>query len=406
MGGLLDKANAVKDTEISEEEPVPVKAETKTAEAPQPVASKPNSPTPSGSPDTAMKLSLGGWVIILLGAILSLQGGAWGFIVVSIVLILGIGAIVQADRMRGGLNKPKLYASVVAALLISTLPYAAVMLVPTNASMAITEVSLNEDSNELSFKVRGTMSSVDVSIEADGVEVWTDSGDISNDLKKFTVSLSDIFSGNGENYAGSSGVEYVIKGVGSNDKTNELLIPSRFVTREAQDVGVRITALQDSQDAEEYVGITMETLIGLLNPSEDAEDGGGFSAVALRPMDADYTVNFKVTGGTSWDESTITVDGNLATWTPQGPGTGSASTDGWFGLSGSGTDNAGVPYLDKSEFYEGEGCYTFTAEIVNVLGDQTTFTSEYSWNINLDSGQRDSNNNPTTQKGYGIGDTC
>ena len=119
MGGLLDKANAVKDTEISEEEPVPVKAETKTAEAPQPVASKPNSPTPSGSPDTAMKLSLGGWVIILLGAILSLQGGAWGFIVVSIVLILGIGAIVQADRMRGGLNKPKLYASVGVALLLS-----------------------------------------------------------------------------------------------------------------------------------------------------------------------------------------------------------------------------------------------------------------------------------------------
>ncbi len=403
MGGLLDKANAVKDGETDETSPAPVKAEVKTSTAPEPVVGLTSkASTPSGNPDTAMKLSLGGWVIILLGAILSLQGGAWGFIVVSIVLVLGIGAIVQADRMRGGLNKPKLYASVVAALLISTLPYAAVMLVPTNASMAITEVSLDEDSNELSFKVRGTMSSVDVSIEADGVEVWTDSGDISNDLKKFTVSLSDIFSGNGEDYAGNSGVEYIIKGVGSNDKTNELLIPSRFVTREAQDVGVRITALQDSQDAEEYVGITMETLIGLLNPSEDAEDGGGFSAVGLRPMDADYTVNFKVTGGSSWDESTITVDGNLATWDPQGPGTGSASTDGWFGLSGSGTDNAGVPYLDKSEFYDGDGCYTFTAEIVNVLGDQTTFTSEYSWNINLESG----NGEQSQDKGYGIGDTC
>jgi hypothetical protein len=113
------------------------------------------------------------------------------------------------------------------------------------------------------------MSSVDVSIEADGVAVWNDSGDISNDLKKFTVSLSDIFSGNGEDYAGNSGVEYIIKGVGSNDKTNELLIPSRFVTREAQDVGMRITALQNSQNADEYVGITMEALIGLLNFLED-----------------------------------------------------------------------------------------------------------------------------------------
>ena len=402
MGGLLDKANAVKDAEIVEESPAPVKADAKAEGAPKPVvANSTPAASPAGNPDTAMKLNLGGWVVILLGAILSLQGGAWGFLVVSVVLILGIGAIVQADRMRGGLNKPKLYASVVAALLISTLPYAAVMLVPTNASMAITEVSLDEDSNELSFKVRGTMSSVDVSIEADGVEVWTDSGDISNDLKKFTVSLSDIFSGNGENYAGNSGVEYVIKGVGSNDKTNELLIPSRFVTREAQDVGMRITALQNSQNADEYVGITMEALIGLLAPSDDAEDGGGFSAVGLRPMDADYTVNFKVTGGSSWEESTITVNGNLATWAPQGSGTGSASTDGWFGLSGSGT-HASVPYLDKSEFYNGDGCYTFTAEIVNVLGDQATFTSEYSWNINLESG----NGEQSIEKGYGIGSTC
>ncbi len=254
MGGLLDKANAVKDAEIDTEEPTPVKSEAKTVDAPKPVASKiESSSTPSlgGNPDTAMKLNLGGWVIILIGAILSLQGGAWGFLAVSVVLVLGIGAIVQADRMRGGLNKPKLYASIGVALLIASGPYAVVMLFPTNASMAITEVSLDEDSNELSFKVRGTMSSVDVSIEADGVEVWADSGDINNDLKKFTVSLSDIFSGNGEDYAGNSGVEYIIKGVGSNDKSNELLIPSRFVTREAQDVGMRITALQDSQNADE-----------------------------------------------------------------------------------------------------------------------------------------------------------
>ena len=127
MGGLLDKANAVKDAEIDTEEPTPVKSEAKTVDAPKPVASKiESSSTPSlgGNPDTAMKLNLGGWVIILIGAILSLQGGAWGFIVVSIVLVLGIGAIVQADRMRGGLNKPKLYASIGVALLIASGPYA------------------------------------------------------------------------------------------------------------------------------------------------------------------------------------------------------------------------------------------------------------------------------------------
>ena len=347
MGGLLDKANAAKDSE-TEPKPVAVKA------AAEPAPSTSTTSNAAGGPDSATKMSLAGWVIILLGAILSLQGGAWGFIVVTVVLVLGIGAIVQAERMRGSINQVKLGASVVVALLIATTPYAAVMLVPTNASMAISEVELNEETNELSFKVRGTMSSVDVSIEADGVEMWTDSGDVSNDMKKFKVPLADFFAGNGEDYAGNEVVDYVIKGVGSNGQEGEIKIPTRFTTREAQDAGVRIAELHDSNDADEYVGITIEVLVGLLGPNEEAEDGGGFSAVGLRPMSADYQVQVTVSGGDTWTESLISVDGDMATWSPQSGGTGSASTAGWFGLTGSGTDNAGVFYLDKSEFYEQE----------------------------------------------------
>lgn len=407
MGGLLDKANATKDADADEKaaEPEPVVVASTSADPPAHKTGSASSP--AGSPDAATKINLAGWVIILLGAILSLQGGAWGFAVVAVVLVVGIGAIVQADRMQGSVNKPKLYGSVIVALLIATTPYAAVMLVPTNASMAISEVELDEDTDELSFKVRGTMSSVDVSIEADGVEMWSSSGDVSNDMKKFKVSLSEFFAGNGENYAGNEAVEYVIKGEGSNGQTGEINIPSRFTTREAQNAGVRIAELHDSNDAEEYVGITMEILVGLLGPNEDAENGGGFSAVGLRPMNADYEVQVSVSGeGESWSESLISVNGDMATWAPQSGGSGSGSTAGWFGLTGSGTDNAGVFYLDKGEFYGGQGCYTFTVDITNTLGDQTVFTSEYSWDIDLTSGERDDNNNPTTSKGEGVGATC
>ncbi len=406
MGGLLDKANATKDTDDAKvAEPEPVVAAATSADPP--AHKKAGAPASAGAPDTATKVNLAGWVIILLGAILSLQGGAWGFAVVAVVLVAGIGAIVQADRMRGSVNKPKLYGSIIVALLIATTPYAAVMLVPTNASMAISEVELDEETNELSFKVRGTMSSVDVSIEADGVEMWSGSGDVSNDMKKFKVPLSEFFAGNGENYAGNEAVEYVIKGEGSNGQTGEINIPSRFTTREAQNAGVRIAELHDSNDAEEYVGITMEILVGLLGPNEDAENGGGFSAVGLRPMKADYQVQVSVSGeGESWSESLISVDGDMATWAPQSGGSGSGSTAGWFGLTGSGTDNSGVFYLDKNEFYAGQGCYTFTVDITNTLGDQTVFTSEYSWDIDLTSGERDDNNNPTTAKGEGVGATC
>ena len=71
---------------------------------------------------------------------------------------------------------------------------------------------------------------------------------------------------------------------------------------------------------------------------------------------------------------------------------------------GSGTDNAGVYYLDKSEFYDGPNCYTFTVDITNALGDQTVFSSEYSWNIDLSSGDQQAE--PTVAKGDGVGTTC
>ena len=403
MSGLLDKASAVKKAEAAEAEPkkskqvegkaIEMKADGKI----RAIAGEPPS-------QAAMQISLAGWVIILIGAILSLQGGSWGFIVVSVVLVIGIGAIVYADRMRGSVSTPKLAASIIVAVLIATTPYAAVTLVPTNASMAIGDIELNEDTNELSFKVRGTMSSVDVAIEADGTEVWTGSGDVNNDMKKFRVSLSDLFSGNGEDYAGNEVVEYVIVGESSSGNTDERPIPSRFTTREAQNAGVRIAELHDSNDADDYVGITIEILVGLLGPTESAENGGGFSAVGLRPMEADYTVNVQVTGGESWSENEITVDGDQATWTPNSGGTVSGSTAGWFGLTGSGTDNSGVYYLDKSEFYDSPGCYTFTVDIVNELGEQATFSSEYSWNIDLSSGDQQAS--PTVPKGEGVGQTC
>ena len=403
MGGLLDKANAAKEPETeAAAEPAPVKAAAPTTSTQ--VGSLLPTSDASGSPDVATKISLAGWVIILLGAILSLQGGAWGLAVVAFVLVVGIGAIVQAERMTGSINQVKLGASIVVALLIATTPYAAVMLVPTNASMAISEVELNEDTNELSFKVRGTMSSVDVSIEADGVEMWTDSGDVSNDMKKFKVPLADFFAGNGEDYAGNEAVEYVIKGVGSNGQEGEIKIPTRFTTREAQNAGVRIAELHDSNDADEYVGITMEILVGLLGPSEDAENGGGFSAVGLRPMNADYQVQVTVSGGDTWTESLITVDGDQATWTAQSGGSVSGSTAGWIGLTGTAvtSDVAQAYYLEKSQFYDSPDCYTFTVDITNTLSEDTVFTSEFSWNIDLSSGDAEADK----AKGEGVGATC
>ena len=166
---------------------------------------------------------------------------------------------------------------------------------------------------------------------------------------------------------------------------------------------MRIAELHDSNDADEYVGITIEVLVGLLGPNEEAEDGGGFSAVGLRPMSADYQVQVTVSGGDTWTESLISVDGDMATWSPQSGGTGSASTAGWFGLTGSGTDNAGVFYLDKSDFYEGKENTRLLLKS-RTSGDQTVSHRNTVGILTLSA--HGTNNRAHVAKGDGVGTTC
>ena len=171
-----------------------------------------------------------------------------------------------------------------------------------------------------------SFNSVDISVRADGTEVWSGSEDLSNDMKNFKIPITDMFAGNGELFDGKADVEYTIYAESSNGLTNEVPIPSKLVTREAQDVGIRISPLQNSNNNDEYLGITIEALVGLINPNFQNSDGGGFQAVGLRPMDGDYTVDISVTGGDQWSESTITVNEDMASWDAQSTGTGSAST--------------------------------------------------------------------------------
>ena len=181
MSGLLDKAKTASSTdgEADKSQPKPVKKQstegllTKAEPSPSKSTSttKINQANPDG-PDVPMILNLSGWVIIVLGAIFSLQGGGFGLVVVLVVLALGIGAIVQAQRMTGGISTVKTGISVALAFIIAVGPYAAIMIVPTNASMAVTEISIDEDENTISFVVRGTFSDADADIFADGVEVW------------------------------------------------------------------------------------------------------------------------------------------------------------------------------------------------------------------------------------------
>ena len=400
MGGLLDKANAANEPDaegVAEQEPAPV-VET-IPQSTTPVKSSVQASNTSFSQFSKPGLALAGLAFVLtwfLGsyALEDLTGPVpFGLV----VLLMFVGSFYLVWESVG---REKTVVLAVGYILLAGVPYGVGLL--GGGFVGITDIDYSEEEDELMFKVRGGFNSVDITIRADGTDVWSGSGALSNEIKNFGVPITEMFAGNGELHDGKTDVEYTIYAESSNGLTNEVAVPSKIVTREAQDAGVRIASLQNSNNNDEYLGITIEALVGLINPNFQNSDGGGFQAVGLRPMNGDYTVDISVSGGDAWSESTITVDEDTASWASQSAGLGSASTAGWFGLTGTEEDNNGVLYLDKEDFYDDPGCYTFTVDIVNTVSPTTTHTTSWSWEIDLSTG--DGQN--SVPKGFGIGETC
>ena len=406
MGGLLDKANAAKETEDTEE-PAPVKVGSTAPE----VSNDPPKVVSESSADTAMKMGLAGWVIILIGAILSLQGGAWGFIVVALVVILGVGAIVQADRMRGSVSKPKLYASIAVAMLVAVGPYALVMVFPSNANIAVTDISIDEANDELDFAIRGSFNSVDVEISSEGDVLWTGSADMTSNIKRFNVPINDFFDGNTEDHEGTVLKTYTITATSSNGNTVEMDINSKFLTREAFNGGVQFTpyvsnSIVDGETVSEHEGLRVQAFVGLFADGEKEMDDGKHSYASANQRQftgqVTYTLTISMRGSSDgYTHPTVTIDGDVAKWVSDYSGAKSSPTDvGFVPLSGTAEDGDGFEYIEEERFYDTAGCYDFRLDVTNVNlgGDHSTsFSVTNSWEINWDEGtpQEDKNQYPT-----------
>ena len=406
MGGLLDKANAAKEPETDdkplEAEPAPVVQE-KASAAPQKASTA--SPV-SGSPDNATKLNLAGWVIILLGAILSLQGGSWGFAVVAVVLVLGIGAIVQADRMRGSVSKPKLYATLAVALLVASGPYILVMVFPSNANIAVTDISVDEANDELDFAIRGSFSSVDVEIRSQGETLWSGSAEMTSDIKRFNVPINDFFDGNSEDFEGTVLKTYTISATSSNGNTVEMEVNTKFLARQAFNGGVQFTpyvsnTVENGETVSTYEGVRLQAFVGLFSDGEKPMKNGvhSYASANQRPFVGQQTYTLTISKQGSSDGYThppVTIDGDTAKWVSDYSGAKASSTSvGFVPLSGTAQDNDGFEYVESDRFFDDDGCYDFTLEVTNVnLGDEhsTTFTVINSWEINWNADAPESRN--------------
>ena len=271
------------------------------------------------------------------------------------------------------------------------------------SAAGISDLSIDEKNDKLTFLVRGSffVSSVTASISADGAEVWTESGEMSNNLHRFEVSLSDIFVANAQSYDSSTLTNYELTVTTGDGESSTIPITSDLMNREMNDASVKFSTVTDivtenEQSRVVVEGIRIELALGLMNPSEGPLNGGESSLSTYKTITTDYSVDVKIKYGGSvvWSHSTIVVDGIDATWNSQVSGTVSGQTVYWLGLAGTTEDDAGAEYLERDKFYDDDGCYTFEVTITNDLysTSPTTVIDEYAWNLSWESDEEDSEN--------------
>lgn len=383
MSGLLNKATAVK------------KSEAAAAAAPKKL--NPSTDDRAGSEQPSPMLPRIGWAAIVIAGILSLQGGAIGLVIVCFVALAGVGLLVQHERMQPELNTVKVSISVVLAVLISLGPYAALVLIPQDSSMALTQIEMDQESDEVTFYVRGSFSSSTASISSGGEELWTGSEDMSNDFAKYRVPVSSFFQGNAQDNTGATIKSYEISIESDDGQTETREIPPTFMNREVLESGAKITMITKTETSSsstdtEVDGLLVESIVGLFGPSEEAEDGGDHSMSTVSnylPVFSDYTIQIKVMKGSSqkWQSPIISVDGTEATWVSAVSGSKFGSTDRWMGISGTGydADTGMIEILKKEDFYDNAGCYTFQVVVTNeyYTGETSTQSSSSAWELDF-----------------------
>ena len=408
MAGLLDKAKATNDGEEKIEKSDNVKSGLLSKGASKVVTTTTVTTTEvsigGDSKDTARILGMVGWAVIFVGAIISLQGGGFGLIVVLVVLSIGLGSIVQSQRMIGNISQPKMVASIVVAILIASGPYIALALVPVSSNVAISEVSFDESTNKLSFTVRGSFEEAEVELSYADEVLWSDVGKMSNDKHTFSLTIdSDVFRGNAMDHRGPENgqiKDYILSVESSSGQENSVTINADYMTREVKDAAVKIVQISKPIDNEvKVVGLQMQLNLGLIDSSLQNKDGGGHSVVHAWPVSSDYTVDtriYKSSSKTLWDhDGIIDVSGYDATWSCSTSSTGSKSgvtQQTWLGLCGTYDDpEMAIEYIARDDFYDDDGCYTFEVTITNELYEesQTTVINSDSWELEWDAQESD-----------------
>ena len=403
MSGLLSKANAAEETTASK----PAEEESKTDASALTQAIE-----ESDGPDIPTILTSIGWAVIVVGGLLSLQGGSWGLIVVMSVLVLGIGALLGGQILSNeGINPVKMGIAAGLAILLTVGPYGVGMFIGAPDTFAVTELEYDEQNDRISFMVRGGINEATATINtisSTGVveEVWSDSKSLGDNGARFKIPIADFFQGNSETCiycSDSSLLTYQLVVDDGEGLSEEITLNTGFTNREALHAAVQIQdhlTTQNSGTGQQgstttvIDGLIIDVLAGIMPDNHEPLDGGIHSmstgeddAGTLGIVQGDYTIELSVLKGatTKWNHPTVTVDGYAASYNSGGEFKNGEMTT-WLRMGGTTTDNNGILFLHEDDFYAGDGCYTFEIKITNQYysSEPVVTESRMKWDLQFD----------------------
>ena len=401
MGGLLDKANATSQEETTAE---PVKTAEKKAEQTKSDSSSisgvatSSKTSPELMTDGPDYLMIGTGVLLVVGLILSLQGGLVPKVVTLAILLGSVATTFFSGQMKDNIEPLKVIGVAILAILFFVAPMAVGLFVGDGTSVGIGEIELREDSNTIAFKARGSFGTAYASIVVDngtGSEdvLWEEEKRMTSDSASFVVAIDDIFVGNAWDNNGQEQRVYNIVVTDGKNSESKVPINARYLTRQVTETGFKLTPIFETTtngDTTEttFEGFSMQVLFGILPDSHEHLDGASHTDTqGFIPVFGDYSIDVEVSKGSeSWNHPKMTISGDTVGWT--GKSTGPASPDGWIALSGNANDQYHGQYLaaDGPGFDYSDGCWTFTVTVTHTthVGESVLIDDDVSWDLDFE----------------------
>jgi hypothetical protein len=260
----------------------------------------------------------------------------------------------------------KMLGASAGAILVVSVAFAGLAIL-SSGTVTISNIEYDTDDNEIDLDFYGPKG-MDYTIEilVDGKVEYTHEATINVDKGSHSVDLDDFWKGNAHDMNGKDLVEYEIV-VTSKGGEDSMTFDS-IMNREVDTAFIKVTEVFETDECNDcptkgektYTGITVQMIVGMGNPDSDYEfEADYFSGTIPQTIASDWTADVVVKYGSSvkYEYNSINADEGIVN------GLGEFSFN-WVTLPGTGAGD-----LERIDFYDEDGCYTFEVTIENENGE-------------------------------------